>query len=200
MNTPEPSSSQSLTSSFTEPSSASTQESSSVSESQQNPSSSLDDDISVVGPEHKKVKVGKEAPVELRVSAFVAKVIAVANTVWESTACVERINKSHVSAKFDEKKGLITAKVKCLLCTEEIVVYATKYDATSMTSYKRHVTVKHVTKAIDAKQNQPTVAAAFKNMIDKKNKTAALDGSSVDLTSNEASVATNNGDNSVEGD
>lgn len=104
----------------------------------------------------------------LREAAFAAKVIATANKVWGCTDVIKRVDKGHVNVTYNKNKGMMTAKVKCLLCTESVSMNATKYDATSMGNYKRHVTTKHL-KRID--KNQPTL----ENILSKRPPTAVDD-------------------------
>lgn len=102
----------------------------------------------------KKAKIETKESIVLREASFTAKVIAEANKVWSCTDVTARVDKSHVGVKYDSTKGVMTAKVKCLLCSHIVTMNVTKHDATSKANYKRHVTTKHLKKII---KNQPTL-------------------------------------------
>ena len=109
-------------------------------------------------PTVKKMKMNtrvKDEDFDLRESMLVAKVVEIANSIWNCTDANEKVDKSHVFAKLDEDKNKLKAKVKCLKCSSWISICTTKYDSASMASYKRHVTSKHLVKPV---RNQPTLA------------------------------------------
>lgn len=163
-----------------------------LSQSQETSETSSGHKDAIQPPVAKKVKLAPEEKTALREAAFASKIIGIANSIWASTSVVERVDKSHVVVKYDVGKETMTAKVKCLFCEKFIVITATRYDATSMSSYKRHVTEVHLNKIVldEKKSKQPTLQEMLDAMkADKVKKAEQLRGNEVDLTS-DSNVAT----------
>ena len=100
---------------------------------------SLSEDDDSDGPKRKKWSADLNGSGEKR---FHAKVVACANKICKTMGVKGKIEASHVSvltAEDDTKK----ARIQCLLCPSVITVSGTKYDATSCSSYRRHLKLKH---------------------------------------------------------
>lgn len=142
-----------------------------------------------INPPQKKLRIDPDAAkIVLREAAFASKAIALANSIWACTSSQLRVDKSHVTSKYNQAKGIMTASVKCLICPKSIVVSVTKYDASSLASYRCHVTSCHVRKEKEDEKNrsQPTLKATFERKTGKGDGPSdKSDNLNVDLTIDE---------------
>ena len=110
-----------------------------------------------------------------REEMFKSKVVTTANKMWALTNISVRVDKADVSVTFQSKSdgtNALKAKVKCIKCLKWIVITCSAYDASSLSSYRRHIASVHLhqskTKVMTKNHSPETKQTTIRNFFHGK--------------------------------